>query len=99
MNYPSKILSWIPRHRDGKDTFDLIIQCFGEATLCKSFLFTEWTFKPDLYAVEASAIVTLCLVFPSTSDGSKVLFVRDRSDWASQFCDAANIWDDSDLER
>lgn len=90
-DYPSKILSCIPRHRDGKDTFDLIIQCCDEATLRESFLFTEWTFKPDLYVVEASAIVALCLVFPSTSDGSKVLVVRDRSDWASQFCDAANI--------
>jgi hypothetical protein len=79
MNYPSKILSCIPCHRDGKDTFDLIIQCCGEATVRKSFLFTKWAFKPDLYFVEASVIVTLCLVFPSTSDWSKVLVVKDRS--------------------
>jgi Plavaka transposase len=90
-DYPSKILSCIPRHRDGVDTFDLVIQCCGVATLRESFLFTEWTFKPDFYVVEASAVVTLCLVIPSTSDGSKVLVARDRSDWASQFCDAANV--------
>jgi hypothetical protein len=73
------------------DTFDLVIQCCGKATLRESFLFTEWTFKPDFYVVEASAVVTLCLVIPSTSDGSKVLVARDRSNWASQFCDAANV--------
>ena len=85
------ILSCIPCHRDGKDTFDLIIHCCCNTTLRKSFLFTEWTFKPDFYVVEASAIVTLCLVFPSTSEGSKVLVVKDRSDWALQFCDAPNV--------
>jgi hypothetical protein len=90
-DYPSKILSCISRQRDGVDTFDLIIQCCGKATLREPFLFKEWTFKPDFFVVETSAVVTSCLVIPSTSNGSKGLVSRDRTDWASQFCDAANV--------
>ena len=94
-DYPCRILSCIPRNNLGNespsDTFDLVVQSCGQPTGRESILFTEWSFSRDFYIVPATALVTLCFVLVSNPTDGSVLVVKDKSQWASNFYDAAQI--------
>ena len=93
--YPSCVVSIIPRHRSIKTenetttTFDLIIQCCGEHAGRESFLFTQWTFNKKFHVVSSEAIVGLC--FESPIVDSDILVVTDKEKWASMFYKSALV--------
>jgi hypothetical protein len=89
-DYPCRILSCIPRKLGGNETtFDLVVQSCGQPTGRESILFTEWSFNRDFYVVPATALVTLCFVLVSNAADGSVLVVKDKSQWASNFYEAA----------
>jgi hypothetical protein len=93
-DFPSRILSCIPRYGSSgteSPTYDIVIQCCDEPTGRESQLFTEWSFNKDFYVVSTTAIVGLCFVLVSSEIDGTVLVVKDRSEWASTFYDAASF--------
>jgi hypothetical protein len=94
-NFPSRVVSCIPRHTSvagiETTTFDLVIQCCGEPSGRKSFLFTAWTFKTDYYVVSSEAIVGLCFVLQGPELDSDVLVVTDKLKWASMFYESTKV--------
>lgn len=90
--YPSRILSCIPRVGAGGDmTYDLVVQFCSKPSGRESFLFTEWLFDTDYYVVSAMALVGLCFVLVSSEAEGKVLVVKDKTEWSSIFYDSANV--------
>ena len=95
--FPSHVLSCVPRHSIGIDgietiTFDLIVQCCGERTGRKSFLFTAWTFEEDFHIVSSDAVVDLCFILQGPELGAgDVLVVTDRLKWAPMFYKSARV--------
>lgn len=96
-DYPSRILACVPsqqfHHGPISSTdvkFELVVQCCSVPTDVQSLLFSEWEFCRDFYVVEASALVGACFVLTACSDMSKVLVVRERSQWPSLFLQACH---------
>ena len=93
--FPSRVVSCIPRHSSiagiEKTTFDLIIQCCGEPSGRKSFLFTAWTFKKEFYVVSSESVVGLCFVLQGPELDSDVLVVTDKLKWPSMFYESTKV--------
>ena len=68
----------------------MVVQFCDKPTGRGSFLFTEWYFNTDYYLVSATSLDCLCFVLASSEADGKALVVKDMSEWASVFHEAAS---------